>query len=367
MKILFVLEYHHPHIGGVESLFKALTEKLVTQGHEVIVLTNKYLPSLATDEVLNGVRILRYNFRSRYLFTFLAWLPVLRWSKEIDLIHTTSYNAAIPAWIAARLRRKKVIITFHEYWGNLWFELPWMSRPVSVLHAIFEKVLVKLTFDRFIGVSDYTKQRLINVAQVDSKHVTRIYNGIDYINEDWPIHHAANPSYTFTYFGRIGYSKGVNLILEAVHLLKKENFTSFRVQLVVPKEGLINKVKSLLAAYDISANIILYHELQFTQLKGLIAASDAVIIPSYSEGFCFAAVETMAIGTPIISSGRGALSEVVGGDMIEFEDQSGESLAVAMKKAISNEWIYKSKRQYPLSDTINAYIAEYESLLNSTS
>ena len=39
MKILFVLENFYPNIGGVETLFKSLTEQLVREGHEVMVIT----------------------------------------------------------------------------------------------------------------------------------------------------------------------------------------------------------------------------------------------------------------------------------------------------------------------------------------
>jgi len=50
MKILFILEYYIPHIGGVESLFKALIERLDHTGHHVTVLTNRYDPSLQAEE-----------------------------------------------------------------------------------------------------------------------------------------------------------------------------------------------------------------------------------------------------------------------------------------------------------------------------
>ncbi len=363
MKILFVLEYYYPHIGGVESLFKALIDQLDSEGHQVTILTNRYDPSLLAVEQQGNVTIRRYNFRNRYFFTFLAWLPAIRLARDVDLIHTTSYNAGIPAWIAAKLRSKPVLITFHEYWGELWDELPWMSGFARRLHSAFEKMLVRLSFDRFIGVSDFTAERLITSAKIPANRVGRVYNGIDY-TEHWPSWSADNELFTFTYFGRIGYSKGLDLLVSAISILKEQKVKCI-LQLVVPQEGLYDLLMKLIEEADVADYIRFYHELPYEELQDLIAGSDAVVIPSYSEGFCYAAVETMAIGTPIISSGRGALGEVINGRYIEMSEHTAQALADAMQQAIAGEWDEKEPRKYPLSDTITAYINEYEHILSA--
>ena len=69
MKILFVLEYYEPHIGGVETLFKSLAHQLVQKGHEITVVTNRYDAKLSAHEVIDGVEVYRYRFYNRYLFT----------------------------------------------------------------------------------------------------------------------------------------------------------------------------------------------------------------------------------------------------------------------------------------------------------
>jgi glycosyltransferase involved in cell wall biosynthesis len=40
-------------------------------------------------------------------------------------------------------------------------------------------------------------------------------------------------------------------------------------------------------------------------------ASDVVAVPSFHEGFCYAAVEAQALGRPLVASGVGSLPEVV--------------------------------------------------------
>ena len=105
-----------------------------------------------------------------------------------------------------------------------------------------------------------------------------------------------------------------------------------------------------------------HHSLSFRDLQDLIRNSDAVVIPSYSEGFCFAAVETMAIGTPIISSGKGALQEVIGGKHITLSELTSSHLYEAMSQALKGEWNYLEMKRFPLESTIEQYVAVYSQL-----
>ena len=41
MKILFVLENYTPHIGGVEIVFKNLSEGLAKLGHDISIVTHR--------------------------------------------------------------------------------------------------------------------------------------------------------------------------------------------------------------------------------------------------------------------------------------------------------------------------------------
>lgn len=366
MTILFILEYYHPHTGGVETFFKNLVESLDRQGHTVIIVTNKYDANLPSQEKHGNIEIRRYNFYNRYLFTFGAWLAAWSAAREADLIHTTSYNAALPAWIVAKLRGKKSLITFHEVWGDLWQELPWISSVSKKLHKGIETLITKLHFDKYVGVSDFTKNALIE-AGVSPSRVVRIYNGIQY-----PLKAKHDKSvkegdvFEFLFFGRVSYSKGVDLLIEAARLLQAKNL-DFRLTMIVPSEKtpLLVKVLELIKSNQLQDLITLRHDLPFDDLQQAIADADTVVIPSYSEGFCFAAVETMAIGTPLISSGRGALKEVISGKHIELDSFDAASLSEAMKDAVLGKWDEKPLREFPLSDTIEQYLELYKEMLQA--
>ena len=110
MKIVFVLENYIPHIGGVEVVFKNLCEGLAELGHDISIVTHR-IKGTPRHELINNVKVYRVNcLGSRYLFTFLAVPKIMKIAKKADLIHTTTFNGAPPAWLAAKLLGKKVVI-----------------------------------------------------------------------------------------------------------------------------------------------------------------------------------------------------------------------------------------------------------------
>ncbi|MCF8235835.1 MAG: glycosyltransferase family 4 protein [Bacteroidales bacterium] len=358
MRILFVLEYYYPHIGGVEKLFKLLCEQLVVNGHEVTVLTNRYKIDLPKREVIKGVEVRRLSFYNRYLFTFFSLPIVWSYAGKSDVIHTTSYNAAFPAYFAARLRKKPVYITFHEAWGKLWFQLPFISRISSFLFYHYERFILQLPFTKFIAVSDYTASSLIDQG-VNPDRVIRIYNGIEY--DIFPAKsQKRNAGFTFMYFGRLGASKGLDLLIPAAIRFLKSN-PDARFRLVVPKEKnrILKYVQQSLFESNIFSQVEILHELKRDELFDEIGSAHCVVIPSYSEGFCFAAAETIALGTPLISSDQGALKEVVSGKFIKMDALTPDALLNALQEAYEGKWSATEIKKFRLVICINRYLEFY--------
>ncbi len=362
MKILFILENHYPKIGGVETLFKNLTDSLAKEGHQVTVLTNRGTGENLhpRESYMDNLTIIRKPFLNRYIFTFLAWIPGFLLARKHDIIHTTSYNAGIPAYISGLLARKKVLITFHEVWGKMWFDLPFFSKFSLSLHYWFEKVLLKFPFHRFIAVSNFTAQQLEKNGIVKSR-ISMIYNGLEY--SEFKIEKSArdNEFFTFLYFGRLGISKGLDILINGAAICDKP----FKLQLVLPTypADLLKIVKDLVLENGLDEKVEFFHELPFETLKEKITHADAVIVPSYSEGFCFTAVETIALGTPIISSDNGALKEVVSGKHLKMESFTSEALKEKMELAIDGEFLESEVRRFHLSDSIESYKKLYSEIL----
>lgn len=365
LHILYVLENYYPNIGGVENLFKKLVEKVAEEGHRVTLITTRLSKADPAREIQGNVQIFRYRFFNRYFFTLLALFPVLRHAGSCDLIHTTSYNAAFPAFFGALLRRKKIIITFHEVWASQWFKLPFMSDVGKWLHYLFEQMLLRLSFDCFVGVSRSTAEDLVT-AGIDPGNVRTIYNGIDY--QDF-IEKRTDGSvpvvkpFTYTYFGRLGVSKGLDILLESAKIYRKQNPNS-RLKMIIPKTppSFFALILSHIEKAGLREYVELRHHLSFGQLKQELLDSDCVVVPSLSEGFCFAAVESIALGVPVISSDQGALREVVSGKFIKMKSPDAVSLVEALDEARADNWEQTPVKKFELANTVAAYLALYQEI-----
>jgi len=235
-------------------------------------------------------------------------------------------------------------------------------------HYLFEAFLLKLPFDYFIGVSNSTADNLIQ-AGVARERVKMIYNGINY--KDFVIKKKNSKkekehSFTFTYFGRLGISKGLDLLLPAAEKICTIH-PEVCLQLIIPKvpKPFLDQILKQVNTSILKDRTIIQHELSFIDLKKNIVNADCVVIPSYSEGFCFAAAESVALGAPIISSNQMALKEVVSGQFIKMKEFSVEGLVNAMEAALKGEWLNSPIKKFELSDTIEQYKKLYAAISKS--
>lgn len=366
MKILFVLENFYPNIGGVETLFKSLTEQLVDEGHEVMVITTRLNKDMPAEEMMNGVKIRRYPFFNRYTFTLFAVFPIMRHIRGYDIVHTTSYNAGLPAYITSLLFRKKIVITFHEVWGKLWFDLPYMGSVAKWGHYLFEQMLTRFRFDKFIAVSHSTADSMRENG-IAEKRIAMIYNGLDYERierlNNFVIKNNEKKSFTYTYYGRLGISKGLDILLDAAVLLH-EKYPDTRLKIIIPKtpKPLFDKIISYIKKHRLENYIHLKHHLSSEALVSELKHSDCVVVPSYSEGFCYVAAESIALGIPVISSDKKALKEVISGKYIKMNEFSASGLSEAVEKAMANEWENMPIKKFELHNTVQQYINLYREI-----
>lgn len=85
------------------------------------------------------------------------------------------------------------------------------------------------------------------------------------------------------------------------------------VLVLIGGEGRAEKrLSRLIASHPRAARVLRFGRVAPIDRDRLIALAEAVVFPSEYEGFGAPALESMALGTPIICSDRGALPEVVG-------------------------------------------------------
>ena len=263
MRLLFVLENYYPNIGGVETLFQALMEELAKKGHQVELITH-LIPGTKKYEELNGVKIRRIScFDNRYVFSFLAIPKTIALAKNCDVIHTTTYNGALPAIVAGKLRNKPTVITVHEILGKFWdrFEMGFFGKK---FHQLAEHLITKMPFNRFAAVSQSTKKQLMQ-AGVKEKKIAVVYDGVDYSLLKANLYDGAmirkklnlGKKFVYTAYGRPGITKGIEYLVLAVPLIEKRIPNSQLVLILSDRDKRIKYIRNLIKKLNLGKKIIL--------------------------------------------------------------------------------------------------------------
>ncbi len=71
-------------------------------------------------------------------------------------------------------------------------------------------------------------------------------------------------------------------------------------------------------------------------MRHFLSAADALVLPSFYEGFGLPALEAMACGAPVIASSAGALPEVVADAGLLFDPYSADALANALGRVLGD-------------------------------
>ncbi|MBI5389958.1 glycosyltransferase family 4 protein [Candidatus Woesearchaeota archaeon] len=367
MKILFVLENYYPHVGGVETLFKQLCEGLVDHGHTVTVLTHQ-LKGALKKETIHGVRIIRVPcFGSRYLFTFFALPAVLQLAREAEIIHTTTFNGAFPAWVGAKIRKKKLIITVHEVWIGKWKELTTMPSWKARVHDFLEKKIYQLSYDRYVPVSYATKDQLLRIGIPEEK-ISVVHNGIDYL------HFHARPKirmqkkkreFLIFAYGRPGISKGFTYLIQAMPMITQK-IPHARLYLALSANTAYLKqrreIEEMIKEMHIEHSVSLEKPVPYGDLPSYITAADCCVVPSLAEGFGLTAAEVCAVGTPLVATDIPAITEVVSGKYVLVKSRSAKAIVEGVVKVYRKQYTKKPLKRFTVENNVHGYERIYTTL-----
>ena len=351
--ILYLLDYYLPHAWGVETVFEQIISRSVEKGYQVIVLTSLYDPKLKKLEKENNLKIIRTGkWRKSFIRSgFWTGRELLK-REKIDFIHTSTYWGAIPASLLGILFKKKVLITVHEIFGQLWKQYkPWRSARI---YQVFEWLIFQLPYSIYHCVSLYTLNSLRIAYWIADEKLRLIYNGVDHNFWDRSKVSAAEKNtirekyqlwtyFSLLYFWHTGISKGIDTLLEAVPELLTQSEDLQLIFNFIPAQRdteIKTRLFSLLEKLtpEAAKRVKVYNGLQKSELRALVAQVDGVIAPSLSEGFWSVHTETLALGTPLITTAISSLPEVTGGKTIMMRPWDKASLLSAVQKLKKSEY-----------------------------
>lgn len=374
MKILFVLDYYYPQIGGGEKVFQRLAEFLAQKNNKVVVITQR-IPHTSLREFHNKVKIIRVNsFFGRLGFALASISKVLNEAKNADLIHCSLYSAAFPTWLAGRILKKPTIITIHEIFGKMWLTFIEGSWFKAKLYQWWEKFLISLSFDYYIAVSLYTYNSLRVYNNIPDAKMQLIYHGIDRpfsssktasISQIRDKLKLPKKNFLYLFFGRPGVSKGVEYLIQAVAKINKRLPNSKLVLLLAsfPQDRYQKMIKMV---KKINKNsIILRSSVAQPELIKYLKAVDCVVIPSLTEGFGLVAAESSAMKKPIVVSQVASLPEVVSGRVVFSKPADSKSIAEGVIRVALKKWTVMPNKKFYWFNACQSHLKLYQKIIKN--
>lgn len=308
LRILTVLAYYHPHWTGLTMFARRIAEGLAAGGAEVTVLCSRHDDDLPTEEVSNGVRIIRVPARGRLSRTpLMPGFPVAlgRLVRHHDVVHLHSPMAEAGLVAAAcRLAGRPLVVT-HQ--GDV-------VMPAGLANQAIERTMTALlgaTFrmaDRVVTHNaDYAATSLTARA---GARACAIVPPVVFAppppgaTAAFAARHGLEHGPVVAFAGRWVREKGFDVLLRAAPLVLASHPDArflFAGERNVAYEDFSERCRPLGDALGdrlVEVGLLLDPE----ELAAFYGAADVFVLPSRSDCHAAVQVEALLCGTPLVAS-----------------------------------------------------------------
>ena len=375
MKICYVLPHFYPYVGGGERIFYDMAKGLLKKGHEIRVLARNVGLEYLGHKTVEGMEVYYFPWKSmfghplipaKYIREHIAWC---------DVVHASIFTPAFPSSSLARKYRKPSVLTVHEVRGPKWF---WTEDKI---HAsafwLYEQFVCRQPFDVYHAVSKATKRDILRYCG-RNKNVVCVYNAVNEMDTSIAEKSSLNlrdyfslgkQERIFLYYGRPGQPKGIYVYQQAIRILQQRgvDLSQIRFCFILGAEpaNLRRKFIRSIREHGLERIMLVRDSLQREDLCRCILQTDYVVVPSVTEGFGLSALEACQMGKKIISSTGGALTEVVYGDCLFFENRNSGALADCLQRVIEKgdaAFDHVPPRSFPYENMVNGIERIYKRL-----
>lgn len=309
-------------------------------------------------------------------FISLIRLIILFAKEKPDMVHSITPKAGLLSMLAAWITR--VPVRMHTFTGLVFPTAT--GKMQKLLMAMDRLTCFCATYINPEG--EGVKQDLINY-RITTKPLHIIangnVNGIDLVHYDRTPevmavaqNYISTDVFTFCFVGRMVKDKGVNeLVYSFIKLYQRTQ--RIRLFLVGPFEKKLDPVSP-----DVEGLILHHPAICFmgyqADVRPYLAASDALVFPSYREGFPNVVIQAGAMGLPAIVTNINGCNEIIvqglNGVIVPSKDE--DALFHIMKRFVDNpafvRMLAKNTRKmiadrFDRKEVWNALLEEYERLL----
>ena len=324
--------------SSLNSFCKGFLKEL-SKDYTVIALSSRG-PEMHSIENREGVRTIEVDME-RHISLFKDCISLVKLygvflREKPDIVHSITPKAGLLCMMAAWLT--KVPIRIHTFTGLVFPT----STGIRKKLLMFTDWLTCACATHIIPEGQGVKDDLLNY-KITKKPLTVLgygnVRGVDltYYNKTPEVllkaQNLRHPDlFMFLYIGRVVKDKGIDELIEASERLFLEN-KHFMVVIVGPYEDKVDPISPHSEKIISDASYIKAVG-QVEDVRSWLAASDALVLPSYREGFPNVVLEAGAFGLPSIVTDINGSREIIenGINGLVVKPKSSEELLNAMRR-----------------------------------
>lgn len=329
--------------GGQEHRILAEINGFRSRGSEVWLIApkNSQIYQRASQA---GVRVLAQRFDQRYLLPFhilrLAW-----WLHRqcIEIVNPHSSRDGWMLTIAARIARVPLIIRSRH------FDVPIPNKSLS-------RLMYKEWSHHILTTSPKITSSLISTFNLDPGGITTLPTGVNLERFKPEGPKADFSAYTLPpqtpLIGMITViraAKGIQVLVEAVHLLKTQH--GIAVHCIIAGEGpALEYVKSIVSQFCVGNQFTFLGHRE--DVPEIMRSLDIIAIPSFHEAIPQSGLQALAMGVPVVASDVGGIPSIIRhgetGRLVPPHDAAALAAAIreTLEQKIQTEAMCRAGQQF---------------------
>jgi len=277
-------------------------------------------------------------------------LPLRLKKKAIDIYHGPA------SLIPFRKNDYRIVVTIHDLVAFLFPE------TIPLKYGAYMRFLLRLAVkraDKIISVSNHTREDLINILKVPKEKIVVIHEAPSPIFQPYDEvkvktflkeRYGIQKKYIY-HLGNIEPRKNLIILLEAFTRVCREMGSDYQLVVSGQKGWLIRSLTHFLKDYPNRDQVFFTGYVPAEELPFFMNGAEIFVFPSLYEGFGLPVLEAMSCGTPVISSNRSSIPEIVGSAGLLIDPTNTQELADRIIFLLKNEEERKSLGQRGLEQS----------------
>lgn len=304
MRVLFISDFFHPSIGGIEVRSLPFLQSMRGRGHEIVVLTNRdgYVGAPAESDY-DGLRVLRLPFAAAIHRRDLSGIVKIK--REIRALKEAFKPEIVHAFVSGPLVMAHIETDTIEPSPFLISFTQWLEGSTGSGTLL----------GRMFGAADWVtanSARLLSQVREIAPDVTSRSSAV-HSGNIWPDFEPAPFQFdrpNLLCIGRLIEEKGFDIALRAMPAILAR-FPSAR--LIIAGDGPNGPMlRALTAELGLSDQVTFLGWVEPGKVLHLMNEAAIVVVPSrWQEAFASVAIQAAQVGRPAIATDRGGMAEAV--------------------------------------------------------